>query len=550
MGWAHGAQARMLTCNAVAIATLALGCALPGAAAGRALAGETYGAVQAQAGGHDRPNRKHRSNRRRHHHHHHRRHKHPRVRDRARAFSTTASQLASLRLIDYFPASDGWAQMWQDWNPEQIQVDMGRIAALHANAVRVIVNVAAFGFPHPSLAMRQRLSQVIAIAAEHGLRVELTLFDGWEDYAAVAESKTWASEILADLSADPRIAYIDLHNELPANTDPSALAWAKAMVPYVKSIDGGIPVTVSTSISSGLAPLEALARGLVGDPPSLYDVHYYGSAASAYATLAQAKQIAGTVPLFVGETGFATSSAYGWAEGLQPEAASLEAYQSYYFRMLEHATQALDLPPAAPWILYDMPGGGDTVWGEHMGILHANGSPKPAATAIAGVFGGGTPEVSFNNGFEEGSGSPELPTIWRRWLPEDAEFAIDHTVAHSGGASALIRDARGNHITGCPAFYVAPIAAISAGVTYTASAWVRGHEARGISRVVLVWTQANGRYVASSSSQALPGGSTQWQQLSVSARPPAGASAVEIDLQVCENPGSTWFDDVSFSPTT
>ena len=31
-------------------------------------------------------------------------------------------------------------------------------------------------------------------------------------------------------------------------------------------------------------------------------------------------------------------------------------------------------------------------------------------------------------------------------------------------------------------------------------------------------------------------------------RAPAGAAAVEINLQVCENPGTTWFDDVSFSP--
>ena len=275
--------------------------------------------------------------------------------------------------------------------------------------------------------------------------------------------------------------------------------------------------------------------------------HYYGNAADAYATLATARALVAGTPLFVGETGFATDSSYGWAHGLQPSPASLQAYQDYYFRVLESATRALELPAAAPWILYDMPGQGGTQWGFHMGILRADGTPKPAATTLASAFAGAPISDTFNNGFEQSAGKPALPMIWRRWLSPLARFSIDRTTFHSGSASARIDHAAGNHTTGCPAYFTPPVSAVVPGVGYTASAWVRGHAADGSSRVVLSWSDANGRYVSSSSSPALPAGDSRWTRLSVTASPPAGAAAVEINLQVCENPGTTWFDDVGLS---
>ena len=460
------------------------------------------------------------------------------------------SAFSNLRLIDYFPADAGWEQMWTDWNPTQMERDFRRIAALHANAVRITVNVPAFGFPQPRATMVSRLAATVRLAGAAGLASELTLFDGWSNYAAIEASRTWVREVLAPLHGSAQVAYVDLHNELPADTNPAALAWARSLVPYVQSIDGGIPVTVSTSISSGLAPLEALVRGLGATAPDLYDVHYYGNPADAYPILSQAKALAGAVPLFVGETGFATDPTYGGAQGLEPNEASLETFQDYYYRDIENATRALALPPAAPWILYDMPGQGNTTWGHHIGILHASGTPKMAASSLSEIFAGGPVATSFNNGFEQSTGSPAMPSIWRRWLPQYASFAIDHAVVHSGASAMRIEHAGGNHTSGCPALAVAPIAAIRPGVKYTATAWARGASTGGKSRVVLVWTDATGHYVASSASPSLPPGTTPWPPLGISTTPPAHARAVEINLQVCENPGTTWFDDVGFSASS
>jgi hypothetical protein len=387
--------------------------------------------------------------------------------------------------------------------------------------------------------------RTVELAASHNLQVELTLFDGWQDYQAIEESESWVRAVLAPFAGTPEIAYIDLHNELPTMTDAYAAAWARALVPYVKSIDDGVPVTISASISSGIGPLQALIATLATDPPDLYDVHYYGDAADAYPVLAAAKQAVAGTPLIIGETGFATSPDYGWAQGLGSNESSLDSYQDYYFRMVDAAAESLSLPPAAPWILYDMPGQGDTEWGHHMGILLADGVPKPAASTLARIFSGEAPSAWFNNSFEQGG---SLPAIWRRWLPGEAQFALDRRVAHSGDASARISHAGGDHRTGCPAFSVAPIATIHSATPYTASVWARGRSSFGLSRIVLAWSDSSGHYIASSPSQPLPQGNTPWTMLSVAAVPPAGASAVEIELQVCEDPGTTWFDDVSFSP--
>lgn len=456
------------------------------------------------------------------------------------------AELGGLRLIDYFPSNNGWGAMWKNWEPSRVAADFARISDLNANAVRIIVNASALGFPTPAPEMEARLVQTVQMAAAHGLRVELTLFDGWKQYRAIAESEEWVRQVLTPLAGSPEIVYIDLHNELPVVANRYARAWAEALLPYAKYVAGSIPVTISASISSGVSTLRALRTTLAATPPDLFDVHYYGNAADAYPVLAEARSLAAAVPLIVGETGFATSASYGWARGLASGAASLESYQDYYYRMVESATASLGLPRAAPWILYDMPGQTGTTWGEHMGILHADGSAKPAAESLSSIFAGAAPLVSFNNGFEEGVSEP---AIWRRWMPTASSFAIDRTVSHSGVASARMSDSAGNHMIGCPAFYAAPIATIVPGVKYSAGVWARGTGSQGSSRIVLAWSNSSGRFIASTASGSLAQGNSAWTHLDVTATPPPGATAVEIELQVCEDPGTTWFDDVSFSPT-
>lgn len=465
---------------------------------------------------------------------------------------STRQQISSLRLIDYFPSSDGWTNMWTKWDPRQLSADFGVIASLHANAVRIIVPADTFGYPDPSALMMSRLRKTVSLAAAHGLKSELTLFDGWNDFSDIAGSETWLSKLLAPFRGDTQLAYIDLHNELPTDTDPTALQWAVAMVPYAKRIAGGVPVTVSTSISSGIQPLWALVTALAHTPPDLYDVHYYGKIDHAFSALSQAKALAGRVPLFVGETGFATNPSYLWATGLASDQRSLDAYQRFYLQTVEYATSALALPPAAPWILYDFrpgamnPGSDMPPYEYHFGLLSTAGDLKPAGEFIRQFFGSGRVDQSFNNGFEDLNESGTLPTLWKLWEPSEATFSVDHKIVHSGNVSARIDDAGGSS-AGCPGFYTYPITAVRPGAKYAASAWAKGRDGAGTARVVLAWFNADDKYIGQNESSSLSSGTTGWTRLSVGGEAPAGAAAVELHLTVCNNPGTTWWDDATFA---
>lgn len=462
--------------------------------------------------------------------------------------------LQSLRLVDYFPAANGWSNQWTRWDAAQTDADFSRIAGLGGNAVRIIVRPDTFGYPTPSSVMTDRLARTIAMATQRGLRTELTLFDGWYDWGDVARSEQWAQALLAPYVGDDRLAYIDVHNELPADKSRSALAWAAEMIPFVQRV-ARVPTTASISISSGTQPLEALIDGLGSASPDLYDVHYYGNASLAYPVLASAKQLAAASPMVVGETGFSTQRSYGWAGGLDPSDASLEEYQDYYLRTVDHAARLLGLPRVGLWMLYDlkpgamMAGAIAPAWGYAFGLVRTDGSEKPAASSVSMIFGDRDVPLGFNGDFEDASGTPgQPPHLWRAWLPNMATFALDRSTAHSGNSSMRIVGAQGDS-TGCPALYAAPLTGVQTGVRYRASAWVRGRDAQGTSKVVLVWSDGQGRFVGQNESSSVPAGSSSWTLLSVSATPPEGAAAVEINLKVCSNSGATWYDDVAFSPT-
>jgi hypothetical protein len=431
------------------------------------------------------------------------------------------------------------------------------MASLNANAVRIIIQAWTFGYPAPQPTMQDHLAQMVALAQHHGLRVQLTLFDWWSSYGDLSGSSQWAEAVLSPYAGDPRIACIELKNEInPA--DPAAMAWAQRMIPYVRHLAHGIPVTLS--VSAGLATLRALVTALQSTPPDFYTYHYYGhyggkDVADAYATLQQAEQIAAPTPLFVGETGLSTSATTAGSDSGPAGPAALEASQDHYYRTVDYATRALGLPPAAPWVLYDFaqgaipPSGAAATPNEYSyGLYHTDGTAKPAAKSTAMFFGPGTVDTSFNNGFETGfqAGVVTLPTEWRLFHASQAAFARDTHMAHSGVASARISNSTGDN-TGVPAFYLSPIDAhVVPRRSYAATAWVRGLNATGATDVTLAWFDASGAYLGQSESAVLPTGTTDWTLLSAKGVAPTGAAYVQIHLRSGHNRGTAWFDDVTF----
>ena len=464
-----------------------------------------------------------------------------------------ATVLSATKLLSYCPATACWTNLWTNWSPSTIAPDLAKISALGATAVRVVVDPWTFGYPTPSATMTARFAQMVQMASANHLKVFLTLFDWWGSYSDVSGSEQWAKSFLSPYVGDPRISLIEVKNEIDP-TDPAAMAWARQLVPYVRTVSGGTPVTVSISSTAGTAGLAAFQAALGTSQPDFYDFHYYGPAAYAYATLALAAAEVAPHPLYIGETGYSTS-----AEGSDgvvltgpTSTPALEVEQDLYLRTIELATQQLRLPPAGVWTLNDLTAGAAppaadlTPQDYGFGLYRTDGSAKPVAASIRQFFTSGTVNQSFNNGFE--STTMGLPVLWQLFDASQETVAADSTVSHSGSTSVRISATTGSS-QGFPGLFVTPPnAAIHPGSTYGATVWARGSQVTGVSELALAWFGANGAYLGEVDSKSLPTGSTGWVQLAASGKAPTGAETVEIFLKSAFNSGSVWFDDVTYSP--
>ncbi|MEA2672283.1 MAG: hypothetical protein QOG45_2503 [Chloroflexota bacterium] len=448
-----------------------------------------------------------------------------------------------LRLLNWFPAQGPHDRMWTAFDPDAIDRDLGAVAALHGNAVRVIADVRVFTVPSPPSVYLDELSRTVGLAAAHGLRVQLTLFDQFGEYARVADSERWADAVLGRFRGDPRIAFIELQNQI-APQDDGAMRWARQLLPYVREVSGGIPVTVSVDApASNLVDLQ-LALGSAA--PDFWDFHYYFLPGSGQATFREVAAVAAPRPLLIGEAGYSTFPGNDAIPGVPPSAPAQEAYQDYLLRTVELAAIEAGLPPAAPWLLNDFRSCGDCKpVDDFYGLFRADGSAKPAAATISRTFAGVPVDRDIDLGFEGAAGDD--PAYWRVLGAAGATFRRDPVIAHGGTASALIeggeQGAAGDHC-----WAVQPLDPPRTGGRYSLSAWARGRSATGRTAVEVAWLDYRGGAIDTAASSPLTEGDTGWTRLSVSSSVPAGTVAAELRLCTAENSGSAWFDDVRFDP--
>jgi len=300
---------------------------------------------------------------------------------------TRISKVADLKEVNYYPASAGWTFMWTRFEPTSIDRDFARIHALGANTVRIIIQPGVFGFPAVRPVMADHLSSVIGMAAKHSLRVHLTLFDWWSRYGDIRGSKAWVTSLLSRYKDDPRIAVVELHNEISPR-DHKAMAWVRTMLPYLSTV---LPGTLQTVSAPSVRPDEfaLFIRELKHSPPDFWDYHYYGPPGAAYSVLSRIKSLAAGRALFIGETGYST-------DRMPADQHAQEQAQAAYYRAVFTAAAELNLPAPAPWILNDFPHGAipphspaahkPAQYG--YGLFRVNGTPKPAAAIVSRTFSG------------------------------------------------------------------------------------------------------------------------------------------------------------------
>lgn len=459
--------------------------------------------------------------------------------------------LANTKEINYYPSANGWDNMWSNWNATQINLDFSKISSMGFNTVRIILqaDTSSFNYPTPSAASLNKLNQVITMAAANNLKVHLTLFDWWSDYSDITGSKTWANAIISPYTGDSRISFIELQNEIDPST--TQMSWAQAMIPYLQSIDGGIPVTIS---EYGTDRMQQLVTSLASTPPDLYIFHEYDSNDFIYNDLKQVMAMVNGIPLFIGETGYSTypqnpNTPYG----LDQETISQESYQEYFYRAMSYATEGLGLPMATPWIFSDftstaIPGTANSEQ-YYYGLFRTDGSAKPAATTIQNILSGNSLDLSFNNGFESVDGN-NLPTLWEIFqdsgLNYSANFGRDTSTSKSGNASAKIWNSVSSNY-GTPQFIITPIQYLNPNTTVTLSGYMKGLNATGGNNLAIHWYDSSHNYLYSNISSNLPTGNSNWQYYSVTATVPSNAAIYSIGLESGNNTGTVWFDDISFN---
>ena len=461
-----------------------------------------------------------------------------------------------VRSISYFPARGGWTLMWTRFDAEAINRDLVRVAWLRANTVRVIVPARAFGYPEPDPGMGARLERVIDLAARHGLRVQLTLFDWWHDYEDVSGSRRWVTALLSRYAADKRIAFVELKNELRPQ-DTGAGEWAAALIPYVRELTRK-PVTVSVPALDPARDLRLLHSALGAAQPDFYTAHFYWRPELAAEHLHAAAEAVAPLPLRVGETGYSTAIPYDILPGVPASPSAREAQQTYYLRSLALVARRLGLPPIAPWVLSDFapdaippddPGLRGNRREYRFGLFRVSGEAKPAAVALRTIFSGGRSH-GFNNGFEwavRDERDRPLPALWRIRPSGGAAFARDVRMARTGRASARIDGVAVG--TGPDAAFVIapPDPGVGPGDRSMVTAFARAGWRCGQVRIALRWFARDGRAVGGALSAPLRCGTLRWQRLHASGTAPTGAAYVGLYLRAVRTVGPAWFDDVAYS---
>jgi hypothetical protein len=457
-----------------------------------------------------------------------------------------------LKVVSYFPVDAGWTEMWTDWRPDRIDADFARVESLHANTVRAIVEPDLFGYPQPQPQYTARLAEFVSLAAAHGLHVQLTLFDWWYSWQDIAGSRTWARRLLAPYANDPRIAFVELRNEVLPK--PQVARWVRVMLPFVRRVLGGAtPVTVSVAGANPAVRLARLVRELGTQGPDFWDVHEFGGGAEVmYASLRRAVAAAAPVPVWVGETGYPTTTSATGYGGVPLTASAQEAAQAHFLATAAFAARAARLPPIGIWALDDLvpaavPNRAVTPLDPelHFGLFRVDGTPKPAADVARTVFATGRPPRGFNGGFEDAVTTPagiDAPAEWS--MNGNAAFAEDVTTKKAGRASARVTPARRNDTA---SLSITPPDACAPRRRVVASAWARRASAGGVVALVVEWLDARNHVVRRDASEPPVAAAGVWSRVRVVARAPRRAAYARIDLVVRGTRTPVWFDGVTFT---
>ena len=452
---------------------------------------------------------------------------------------TLASRLAAVKVaksINYYPSTAGWSAMWSNFDAVKIDADLAKAQSLGATNLRVLLFPATFGYPTPKADYLAKLNKLVGLADAHAMTVKFTLFDWWSGYSEVASSTAWASAILKPYKDDKRLIGVEIKNEFdPA--DAAGIAWAKKIVPAIRTVAPAMPLTFSVDGDTGAAGMAKIKTALGPTALDYYDFHFYGNSERALANIRRAQAAVAPTPVVIGEAGLNT---------LQ----NTEGEQAAFLARVFEGAKIAGVGSVAPWTLTDFTAKAiptSDVSGipaqYSYGLYHTDGSAKPAAAVVHAEWSGqALPADLLDLSFEAAAGK----TPWRAYLPELGVAVKTQTVARTGKWSISFTNT-GKTASGVPSMRVSPITPVQAGQKWHGEVWARGNAATGATQISLSWFDVKDKWLGGASSATLPVGTTSWIKLAVDGVAPAGSVSMQVHLKSGANKGTIWFDDVALA---
>ena len=281
-----------------------------------------------------------------------------------------------LQGINYYPKDSPWDMFGDAFDAQIIEKDFKLITSAGLNTIRIFVPYEDFGKEQVAQDKLTKLKKVLQLADQENLKVVVTLFDFYGNYALEDWTFTHrhAEQIVTALKDDKALLMWDIKNEpdldFESRDKTTVLAWLKEMMGQIRQIDSIHPITIGWSSIEGAVHLK--------NDVDVVSFHYYKELVDfneSYKTLASLDK-----PKVLQEYGISSYQGF-WAPF-----GSSEEDQAEYHKAFQQLIKANQLHFMS-WTLYDfdeVPSGvvGRLPWRKnkqkHFGFIDQKGKKKPS----------------------------------------------------------------------------------------------------------------------------------------------------------------------------
>ncbi|MGB5943625.1 MAG: glycoside hydrolase family 2 TIM barrel-domain containing protein, partial [Leeuwenhoekiella sp.] len=275
--------------------------------------------------------------------------------------------------VNYYPQETPWDMWGERFDAKIITKDFERIDQLGLKYIRIFIPYESFGGADVDAEKLIQLRKTLDLAEKQLLKVIVTLFDFYGNYAVTdwTQTQAHANQIVNALKDHSALHSWDVKNEPDLDFENrgkiQVLAWLEHLVRQIHKWDPVHPVTIGWASPEAAVNLHELV--------DVVSFHYYKDPKDFQKELKWLKKAVDGKPVVLQEYGF---SSYG---GIWNAFADAETKQLNYYKEINSVLKEENIP-ALFWTLYDFENVPRNVVGglpwrkapqKHFGLLNKEG---------------------------------------------------------------------------------------------------------------------------------------------------------------------------------